>query len=69
MTTTDWAVVSILLYAAIFGVAIGLHLLGHREGSQVPSVGVAMGWVMRTPTGRVITLLFWSWVGFHFFSR
>jgi hypothetical protein len=69
MTTTSWAVGSILLYAAIFGLAIGLHLYGHRAGSAVPSVGVAMGWVMRSTTGRVITLLFWCWVGFHFFSR
>jgi hypothetical protein len=69
MSTTTWAVVSILLYVAIFALAIGLHLAGHRKGGQVPSVGVAMGWVMRTPTGRVITLLFWSWTGFHFFAR
>ena len=69
MSTTAWAVVSVGLYAVVFGSAITLHLRGHRPEPAAPSVGVAFGWVMRSTTGRVTTLLFWSWVGFHFFAR
>ena len=65
----SWPVASVLMFAACFALVGVLHVRGHQEGAAVPSVGVAMGWVMRTTTGRVITLVFWCWVGFHFFAR
>ena len=69
MSAGAWSWVSAGLFAAVVAAALVLHLLGRRPDSPVPSVGTAMGWVMATPTGRVVTLLFWSWVGFHFFAR
>jgi hypothetical protein len=61
--------VTLALFALIFLVAAVLHLLGTRPGSRVPTVGQGMGWAMATGTGRVVTLLFWCWVGWHFFAR
>lgn len=69
MSDNAWAVVSIGLYVVVFGLAIALHVRGHKPDPPAPSVGVAFGWVMRSATGRIITLLFWSWVGYHFFAR
>lgn len=69
MSAVTWSWVSAGLFTAVFSAALVLHLLGRRQGSRVPSVGTAMGWVMVTPTGRMVTLLFWGWVGFHFFAR
>ena len=69
MTATGWSYVSATAFCAVFGLALALHLLGRRPGSRVPSLGTAIGWVMVTPTGRVVTLLFWCWVGLHFFAR
>ena len=69
MSASGWSWVSAALFTAVFGAALVLHVLGRRPDSRVPSVGTAMGWVMVTSTGRVVTLLFWSWVGFHFFAR
>jgi hypothetical protein len=69
MNEYAWAAASVLMYVAVFGLAIALHVRGHRDEAIAPSVGVALGWVMGTTTGRVVTLLFWSWVGFHFFAR
>lgn len=69
MSERVWAVVSVGMYALVFGFAIALHIRGHRPRPLAPSVGVAFGWVMRRGPGRIITLLFWCWVGFHFFAR
>lgn len=69
MSGHAWGWVSAGLFTAVFGAALALHLLGRRPDSPVPSVGTAIGWVMLTSTGRVVTLLFWAWVGFHFFAR
>ena len=69
MSEVAWAALSAALYVAIFALAIALHVRGHRPHAVAPSVGVAFGWVMRSTTGRLVTLLFWGWVGFHFFAR
>lgn len=69
MTATGWALVSAAMYCGALGLGLTLHLLGHRPGSRVPDLGSVVGWAMRTATGRVVILLFWSWVGFHFFAR
>ena len=61
--------VSLVLFTLIFLVGLGLHLWGTRPGSRVPSVGQGLGWAMARPTGRVVALLCWCWVGWHFFAR
>jgi hypothetical protein len=44
-------------------------LLGRRKKSKVPPVEELLGHVMSTRTGRACSLLFWVWVGWHFFAR
>ena len=52
------------------GIALAaMLLLGRREKSRVPTVEELLGHVMKTNTGRVCSILFWIWVGWHFFAR
>lgn len=43
--------------------------VGRRQDSKVPSYDELLGHVMRTKTGRATSILFWVWVGWHFFCR
>lgn len=44
-------------------------VVGRRQSSKVPSADELLGHVMRTRTGRATSILFWAWVGWHFFCR
>ncbi|HEX3812941.1 MAG TPA: DUF6186 family protein [Mycobacteriales bacterium] len=58
--------ITILAFAVTLA---GVLLLGRRAGSKVPPAEELLGHVMSSRTGRVITLLFWIWIGWHFFAR
>lgn len=58
--------IAIVLYAVAAALAIGF---GRRNGSQLPTVEELLGRVMTTRTGRACSMLFWLWVGWHFFAR
>jgi len=57
---------SILAFVVTVGAVV---LLGRRERSKVPSAEELLSRVMTTRTGRACSLLFWVWVGWHFFAR
>lgn len=57
---------TLVIYAVAAALAIAF---GRRERSQVPTVEELLGKVMVTRTGRACSLLFWLWVGWHFFAR
>ena len=61
--------ITLALFAVIFLTALGVHLWGTRPGSPVPSAGRGLSWAMSTRTGRVVALLSWCWIGWHFFGR
>jgi hypothetical protein len=46
-----------------------LEFLARREGSRVPTLGQWLGYVLRPRAGRLLVLLGWLWLGWHFFSR
>jgi len=53
----------------ILGALAVLELLGRRKGSRIPTLGEWLGYVMRSRAGRLLILLGWLWLGWHYFSR
>jgi hypothetical protein len=62
-------VLTILGFAAVIAPLAALESLGRREGSRIPTLGEWLGYVMRSRAGRLLILLGWLWLGWHYFSR
>jgi hypothetical protein len=62
-------VLTILGFAAVIAALAVLELVGRREGSRIPTLGEWLGYVMRSRAGRLLILLGWLWLGWHYFSR
>jgi ABC-type dipeptide/oligopeptide/nickel transport system permease subunit len=62
-------VLTILGFAAVIAALAALELLGRRKGSPIPTLGEWLGYVMRSRAGRLLILLGWLWLGWHYFSR
>jgi hypothetical protein len=62
-------VLTILGFAAVIAALAVLELLGRRKGSRIPTLGEWLGYVMRSRAGRLLILLGWLWLGWHYFSR
>jgi Family of unknown function (DUF6186) len=62
-------VITIIGFAAAF-LAVGwLQLAARRPGSRIPTLGQWFGYVMRGRAGRLLVLLGWLWLGWHYFAR
>jgi hypothetical protein len=46
-----------------------LEILARRPGSRIPTVGEWLGYLMRPKLGRVLVLVGWWWLGWHYFAR
>jgi hypothetical protein len=55
----------VLVIAAI----CALEVLARRPGSRIPTIGEWLGYLMRPKIGRVLVLLGWWWLGWHYFAR
>jgi Family of unknown function (DUF6186) len=62
-------VITIIGFAALILVLFVLEYLGRRPDTRTPTLGEWLGYVMRPWAGRVIVLLGWLWLGWHYFSR
>ena len=62
-------IITIAGFAVIIAVLFGLEFLGRRPGNKIPTVGEWLGYLMRWPVGRVLVLLGWAWLGWHYFAR
>jgi Family of unknown function (DUF6186) len=62
-------VITIIGFTFIVGGLFTLEYLGRRRTNRIPTVGQWLGWVMRWPVGRVLILLGWLWLGWHYFAR
>jgi hypothetical protein len=58
--------ISIAIFAVTIAAAV---LVGRWRGAKTPSAEELLGHVMRTRTGRLCSIAFWIWVGWHFFAR
>jgi hypothetical protein len=62
-------IITIIGFAALILALFVLEFLGRRKGSRIPTLGEWLGYVMRSKAGRVLILLGWLWLGWHYFSR
>jgi hypothetical protein len=61
--------ITIAGFAIVIAAMFTLELLGRRRGSRIPTVGQWLGYLMRPRIGRVLILLGWWWLGWHYFAR
>jgi hypothetical protein len=61
--------VTIAGFAVVIAAMIALEFLARRPGSKIPTMGQWLGYLMRPRTGRVLVLLGWWWLGWHYFAR
>jgi hypothetical protein len=62
-------VITITGFAALILALFVLEFLARRKGSRIPTLGEWLGYVMRPKAGRLLILLGWLWLGWHYFSR
>ena len=61
--------ITIAGFALAVGAMIVLEILARRPGSRIPTVGQWLGYLMRARAGRLLVLLGWLWLGWHYFAR
>jgi hypothetical protein len=62
-------VITITGFAALILALFVLEFLSRRKDSRIPTLGEWLGYVMRPKAGRLLILLGWLWLGWHYFSR
>jgi hypothetical protein len=62
-------VITIVGFTALILALFVLEFLARRKGSRIPTLGEWLGYVMRPKAGRLLILLGWLWLGWHYFSR
>jgi hypothetical protein len=62
-------VITIIGFAALILALFVLEFLARRKGSRIPTLGEWLGYIMRPKVGRLLILLGWLWLGWHYFSR
>ena len=62
-------VITIIGFAALIFALFMLEFLGRRKDTHIPTLGEWLGYAMRTWAGRLLILLGWLWLGWHYFSR
>jgi Family of unknown function (DUF6186) len=61
--------ITVIGFAAVILALFVLEFLARRKGSRIPTLGEWLGYVMRPKAGRLLILLGWLWLGWHYFSR
>jgi hypothetical protein len=64
-----YRVITIAGFAIVIAVLLLLEFLGRRKSSPIPTLGEVFGYAMRPRAGRLLVLLGWLWLGWHFFAR
>ena len=62
-------VITIAGFCFVIIVLVALELIGRRRTTRVPTLGEWLGYLMRARAGRVLILLGWLWLGWHYFAR
>lgn len=62
-------IITIIGFAAVILALFVLEFLARRKDSRMPTLGEWLGYVMRPKAGRLLILLGWLWLGWHYFSR
>ena len=62
-------IITVIGFAAVILALFVLEFLARRKDSRMPTLGEWLGYVMRPKAGRLLILLGWLWLGWHYFSR
>ncbi|MGH3410171.1 MAG: DUF6186 family protein [Streptosporangiaceae bacterium] len=61
--------ITIAGFAGVISALVVLEVLGRRPGHRIRTLGQWLGYLMRPRVGRVLILLGWLWLGWHYFAR
>jgi hypothetical protein len=61
--------ITIAGFALVIAALVALEVASRRPGSRIPSAGAWLGYAMRPRIGRILVLLGWWWLGWHYFAR
>ena len=62
-------IITLIGFAGVITALFALEFLARRKDSRIPALGEWLGYVMRPWAGRLLVLLGWLWLGWHYFSR
>jgi hypothetical protein len=62
-------VITIIGFACMIIAIFALEIIGRRRTNRIPTLGEWLGFLMRAWAGRVLILLGWLWLGWHYFAR
>ena len=63
------AQVTVLLYAAVGVMLLGLEVVGRLRPEKYSAVGRVLTWAMRRRSTQLGVLLVWWWLGWHFVTN
>jgi hypothetical protein len=62
-------VITIIGFVCVIGALVTLEIVARRDTNRIPTVGQWLGYLMRARAGRLLVLLGWLWLGWHYFAR
>jgi Family of unknown function (DUF6186) len=62
-------VITIIGFVCVISGLFTLEFLARRKTTRIPTIGEWLGYIMRSRAGRVLVLLAWLWLGWHYFAR
>jgi len=62
-------IITIVGFTGMLSALVVLEIVGRRPGSRIPTLGQWLGYLMRPRAGRLLILLGWLWLGWHYFAR
>jgi hypothetical protein len=62
-------ILTIAGFTGMLSALVVLEILGRRAGNRIPTLGQWLGYLMRPRAGRMLVLLGWLWLGWHYFAR
>jgi hypothetical protein len=62
-------VITITGFVCVVSALVALEIIARRGTNRIPTVGEWLGYLMRARAGRLLVLLGWLWLGWHYFAR
>ncbi len=62
-------VITVIGFVCVISALVTLEILARRDTNRIPTVGQWLGYLMRARAGRLLVLLGWLWLGWHYFAR
>jgi Family of unknown function (DUF6186) len=62
-------VITVIGFVCLIGALVTLEIVARRPTNRIPTVGEWLGYLMRARAGRLLVLLGWLWLGWHYFAR